>query len=230
MAPELLQLIKASGCRMGLTYGMTETCGSVTYSDPDADLETLANTIGRPVPEGEVRVATQDGMLCPADVVGELQVRAQFCMCGYLNRPQATADAYTQDGWLHTGDTAILRPDGNIRFVGRRSEMYKSGGYNVYPREVELALESHEAVLLSAVVAVPDPLFDEVGWAYLILAPDKQMTQAQAQDWCKSHLANYKIPKRFIFCHELPLLPIGKVDKVRLKQQASQELSSLACL
>lgn len=227
MAPELLEMIKSSGCPTGLTFGMTETCGSVTYSDPGADLETLANTIGRPVPEGEVRVADEDGKPCPPDVLGELQVRAEFCMAGYLNRAQATADAFTADGWLHTGDTAILRADGNIRFVGRRSEMYKSGGYNVYPREVELALETHEAVVLSAVVSVPDALFDEVGWAYLVPTPGKQLSEKQAQEWCKSQLANYKVPKRFIICDELPLLPIGKVDKVKLKQQAVAEKSTI---
>lgn len=222
MAPELLELIRSTGCPMGLTYGMTETCGSVTYSDPDADIETLANTIGRATPPGEVRVANEDGQPCAPGVLGELQVRAEYCMGGYLNRPQATAEAFTEDGWLHTGDTAMLREDGNIRFIGRRSEMYKSGGYNVYPREVELALETHEAVVLSAVVSVPDPLYDEVGWAYIVPAPGRQISEKEAADWCKSQLANYKVPKRFIVCAELPLLPVGKVDKVALKAQARE--------
>ncbi len=223
MAPELLELIRSTGCPLGLTYGMTETCGSVTYSDPDADVETLANTIGRATPVGEVRVADDDGQPCAPGVPGELQVRAEYCMGGYLNRPQATAEAFTEDGWLHTGDTAVLREDGNIRFIGRRSEMYKSGGYNVYPREVELAMETHEAVVLSAVVSVPDPLYDEVGWAYVVPAPGRQISEKEAADWCKRQLANYKVPKRFIVCAELPLLPVGKVDKVKLKSQAQAQ-------
>lgn len=220
MAPELIELIRATGCPLGLTYGMTETCGSVTYSDPDADVETLANTIGRPCPEGEVRVAGDDGVPTPAGTPGEIQVRAEFSMSGYLNRPDATREAYTEDGWLRTGDTAILREDGNIRFVGRRSEMFKSGGYNVYPREVELALETHESVVLSAVVSVPDPLFDEVGWAYVVPAPGLALTEGEIAAWCRAQLANYKVPKRFFICSELPLLPIGKVDKVLLRTQA----------
>lgn len=228
MAPELLELIRSTGCSMGLTYGMTETCGSVTYSDPDADVETLANTIGRAVPEGEVRVADDDGQPCAPGVPGELQVRGEYCMSGYLNRPQATVEAFTENGWLHTGDTAVMREDGNIRFVGRRSEMYKSGGYNVYPREVELALETHEAVVLSAVVSVPDPLYDEVGWAFIVPAPGRQLTEKEASEWCKSQLANYKVPKRFIICSDLPLLPVGKVDKVKLKAQARERSVSPA--
>ncbi|MDO8771951.1 MAG: class I adenylate-forming enzyme family protein [Burkholderiaceae bacterium] len=228
MAPELLELIRSTGCPTGLTYGMTETCGSVTYSDPDADVETLANTIGRAVPEGEARVANDDGLPCAPGVPGELQIRAEYCMGGYLNRPQATAEAFTEDGWLHTGDTAVMREDGNIRFIGRRSEMYKSGGYNVYPREVELALETHEAVVLSAVVSVPDPLYDEVGWAFIVPAPGRQLTEKEASDWCKSQLANYKVPKRFIICTDLPLLPVGKVDKVKLKAQARERSAAPA--
>lgn len=223
MSTELIEILKAARCRIGLTYGMTETCGSVTYSDPDATVEMLANTIGRPVPAGEVRIADEDGKPCPVDVAGEMQVRADFCMGGYLNREDATREAFTADGWLRTGDSAVLRADGNIRFIGRRSEMFKSGGYNVYPREVELVLESHESVLLSAVIGVPDPLFDEVGWAYVVPASPDRFSENELRAWCRNELASYKIPKRFIVCTELPLLPIGKIDKVGLRKQAAAQ-------
>ncbi|WP_421956476.1 class I adenylate-forming enzyme family protein [Polaromonas sp.] len=223
MAPELLEMIRLSGCPLGLTYGMTETCGSVTYSDPDASLEVLANTIGRAVPDGEARVADALGVLTSHGVAGELQINPLHAMSGYFKREQATRDAYTPDGWLRTGDTAIMRTDGNIRFIGRSSEMFKSGGYNVYPREVELAIETLDAVVLSAVVSVPDPLFDEVGWAYVVIAAGRQITETELSSWCKSQLANYKVPKRFILKTELPLLPVGKVDKVTLKKIAIGE-------
>ena len=223
MSTELLELVKSSGCPMGLTYGMTETCGSVTYSDANASIEVLANTIGRPFPAGEVRVADDLGALCAVGIEGELQVRPAYCMGGYLNRPDASREAYTADGWLRTGDTAILREDGNIRFIGRRSEMYKSGGYNVYPREVELVLEGHESIRLSAVVGVPVALFDEVGWAYVVPADVGRFSEQVLRDWCKQQLANYKMPKRFIVCTELPLLPVGKVDKVALRKQAQAD-------
>lgn len=220
MAPELLDILDRARCKVGLTYGMTETCGSVTYSGLGASVEVLANTIGKPTPAGEVRVADDDGVVCAAGVPGELQVRPEYSMGGYFNRPEATAAAYTTDGWLKTGDTAILRDDGNISFVGRRSEMFKSGGYNVYPREVELAIERLDAIRLSAVIGVPDPMYDEVGWAYVVPRPGTQVDEAMLHEWCRSQLANYKVPKRFIVCDELPLLPIGKVDKVKLKADA----------
>lgn len=223
MATELLETLMSAKCRIGLTYGMTETCGSVTYAPPNPSVDVLANTIGHAVPEGEVRVADENGAPCEVDVPGEIQVRAEFAMGGYLNREQATREAYTPDGWLRTGDTAILRADGNIRFVGRRSEMYKSGGYNVYPREIELVLESHESVRMSAVVGVPDPLFDEIGWAYIVPAVPGTISEDKIRDWCRQQLAGYKVPKRFIVCEDLPLLPIGKVDKVNIRKAAIAE-------
>lgn len=223
MSVDLVEMLKAARCQVGLTYGMTETCGSVTYSDRDASVEVLANTIGRPQPAGEVRVSDEHGRSTPVGETGELQVRAEFAMGGYFGRPEATRDAYTADGWLRTGDSAILREDGNVSFVGRRSEMYKSGGYNVYPREIELALEQLSSVHIAAVVAVPDPAFDEVGWAYVIPKPGEQMDEKKLLLWCREQLANYKIPKRFILASDLPLLPVGKVDKVALREQARRE-------
>jgi long-chain acyl-CoA synthetase len=225
MPVELLEILNATDCKVGLTYGMTETCGSVTYSDRDASIEVLANTIGRPVPKGEARVADEHGKDCAPGVTGELQVRAEFSMGGYLNRPDATASAYTADGWLRTGDLAELREDGNIRFVGRISEMFKSGGYNVYPREVELAIEQHSDVLLTAVVGVPDRTFSEVGWAFVVAKAGCSLTSEALVSWCRERLANYKIPKRFLLCKDLPLLPVGKVDKQRLRKEATESAS-----
>lgn len=225
MPREFVDMLYAAKCQAGLTYGMTETCGSVTYArKSDSPPEVLTRTIGRPRPDGEVRVGRDDGTPCDVGEHGELQVRARYAMAGYFNRPDATADAYTADGWLRTGDTAILRADGNIEFVGRRSEMFKSGGYNVYPREIELALEEHEEVELSAVIGVPDRLYDEVGWAYVVACPGSSLDGEALKKWCQSRLANYKIPKRFIVVDRLPMLPIGKADKVRLRAEARAEL------
>jgi acyl-CoA synthetase (AMP-forming)/AMP-acid ligase II len=148
-------------------------------------------------------------------------------MAGYFNRPEATAAAYSQDGWLRTGDTARVREDGNLEFVGRRSEVYKSGGYNVYPREIELALEEHPEIEMSAVVGVPDPLYDEVGWAYVLPIPGSELDSDTLRAWCLSRLANYKVPKRFIINDRLPMLPVGKVDKVKLRAEATAELEGM---
>ena len=149
---------------------------------------------------------------------GEIQVYGDFVMRGYWGRPDATTDAFSQDGWFQTGDLATVRADGNLEIVGRMSEMYKSGGYNVYPREVELAIEEIDGVTLAAVVSFPDPTFQEVGHAFLLAAPGISLTEAAIRKFLKTKLANYKIPKRVSILATLPMLPIGKVDKQALKK------------
>jgi len=140
-------------------------------------------------------------------------------MVGYLNRPEATTEAFTDDGWFRTGDCGeIDEATGYWRITGRITEMYKSGGYNVYPREVELVLESHPAVAMSAVFGVADETYGEKGVAYLLLAPGAQVAEGELKAHCRQQLANYKIPKVFSIREELPMLPIGKVDKAGLKQ------------
>ncbi|MEM9209826.1 MAG: long-chain fatty acid--CoA ligase, partial [Pseudomonadota bacterium] len=110
--------------------------------------------------------------------------------------------------------------DGNVRLVGRLSDMFKSGGYNVYPREIEVVLEQHAAVALAAVVAVPDTLYQEVGCAWVQPVPETSVDAAALEAWCRERLANYKVPKSFRIVAALPLLPVGKVDKTALRRRA----------
>lgn len=228
MPVEFIEQLYKAKCQVGLTYGMTETCGSVTYAHKSGNnREVLLNTIGRSTPDGEVRVVSGDGEKSAPGETGEIQVRAEFCMRHYFNRPDATAEAYTSDGWFKTGDIARMREDGNIEFVGRMSEMFKSGGYNVYPREVELVLEEHPDIQLAAVVGVPDRLYAEVGWAYIIPREGVNLDRDVVKEWCAERLANYKIPKNFIFSEELPMLPVGKVNKSLLKREMPLDLSDL---
>jgi fatty-acyl-CoA synthase len=220
----LLERLARRGVKLATSYGMTETTGSVTYTDLDADLDTLAESIGRPHPEYEVRLARENGSPCAAGEEGEILVRGDFIMLGYFERPQATAEAIDVDGWLHTGDVAVAREDGNWRLVGRRSQMYKSGGYNVYPREIEIALEDHPAVAMAAVVAVPDPLYQEVGHAFVVPRGDAGPSEEELRDFLRHRLANYKVPKRLFVRRELPMLPVGKVDRVRLAAEAAASI------
>lgn len=220
MPKEMIETLQALGKRLVTAYGMTETACHVTYTDADADTGTLAATVGRPDPNCGIRVATEDGHPSAADNPGELQVHGEFLMLGYWHRPDATRETFTEDGWLKTGDIAYEREDGNIRLVGRMSDMFKSGGYNVYPREIETVLEQHPAVAIAAIVSIPDPLYQEVGVAYIKRDADVT-TDAEALDrWCRDRLANYKVPKAINILDELPLLPIGKVDKQALKRRA----------
>lgn len=220
MPAELLQrLLDATGapyCTMG--YGMTELTGGVTYSGLTDPVEVLATTIGTGDPRQDMRVMHPDGHVCTPGEAGEIQARGDWLMAGYWRNPDATAAAFTDDGWFHTGDLAVELEDGNYRIVGRMSEMFKSGGYNVYPREVELAFEEHPSVSMAAVVSVPDPTFQEVGVAYLMTTDVVSPEAATA--FAAERLANYKVPKRTVVVDELPMLPIGKVDKATLRELA----------
>ncbi len=215
----ILRALKEMSGRIGTSYGMSETCGSVTYARPDTDLETLAVTIGRPVPEGEARLIGDDGLVSEVGKRGEIQVRPKYCMLGYLNQPDLSTKAFTDNGWLRTGDVAELLPDGDLCFVGRLFDMFKSGRYNVYPREIEIVLETHPAVALAAVIGMPDPIFGEVVIAVVELKQSAEVNPSGLKECCSAQLADYKIPKRFELRHELPLLSVGKVDKVGLRAE-----------
>lgn len=213
----ILQRISQYCPNIGSTYGLTESCGSVSYIVGTDSIESAAYTIGLDIPEGQLRVADEFGNVLKSGQTGELQVQKRYCMSGYLHDQSATDLTITVDGWLKTGDTAIMQEDGRFKLVGRIKEMYKSGGYNVYPREIEVILEQHPDVLMAAVIAVDDELYQQVGHAYVIPQPDSALSAIELKDWCQDRLANYKIPKRINIQTSLPMLSIGKVDKLALR-------------
>lgn len=219
---ETISRFRARGVALMSTYGLTEATFSVTYTDPDAPDEVLLNTVGRPDPEINVRLLGEDGRWASDGCEGEVCLRHPATMAGYLNRPEATAATFTEDGWLRTGDIGHLRPDGNLVLVGRRSEMFKSGGYNVYPREIEIVLEEHPAVASAAVVARPDAEFQEVGVAYVQVLPSAPPEPDDLKEWARTRLARFKVPKEFRIVDQLPLLPVGKIDKNLLKDLATR--------
>jgi acyl-CoA synthetase (AMP-forming)/AMP-acid ligase II len=220
MPAELIERLRSICPRLATNYGMTETTSAITIVEPTDDVEILSETVGGPFPGVEIRLVDEHGAIPPPGVPGEVQTRSALNFLGYWGNPQATADAFTEDGFFRTGDLAILRPDGRYRIVGRLKEMFKSGGYNVYPREVEIALEAHPSVALVAVVSTPDPVWQEIGVAYVVAC--EPVTPEALEQYCRSCLANYKIPKRFVIETELPLLPIGKIDKPALQRRAAE--------
>jgi acyl-CoA synthetase (AMP-forming)/AMP-acid ligase II len=220
MATETVRRFMLPGLKLGCSFGQTETTGSVIYSDREAGLEALTTTVGRPEPAGSVRICDEAGKPCAVGIVGEIQVVPDWVMHKYMNKPKETQEAFTGDGWLRMGDLAAWQADGSIRFVGRASDGFKSGGYNIYPREIELALEEHPRIQAVAVVGVPDALYDRVGHAFVVTESGRDVSVGELQAWCRERLANYKIPKRFTFRSELPVLPIGKVDKAALRREA----------
>lgn len=220
---DLIQRLHAICPNLSTNYGLTETVAGVTYARVGSSLEVLAETAGAPDPHYELRVVDADGRVLGDGEAGEIQVRGLCQMVGYFNRPDATSAMIDTEGWLHTGDVGLRRPDGNYRIVGRLSDMYKSGGFNVYPREVEILLESHPAVALAAVVGITDTTYGEVGLAYLMLRPGAQADEAELKAWCRDRIANFKVPKKFVLCDRLPMLAVGKVDKPALRRAAAEE-------
>ena len=140
-------------------------------------------------------------------------------MSGYFNRPDATAEAFTEDGFLRTGDICVQREDGNYEFVGRIKEMFKSGGYNIYPLEIEAAIGEHPKVSVAAVLGMPDPKFQEVGFAFVAPKPGQQVTEAELREFLGERIANFKIPKQFSIRQALPYLPNSKLDKQSLRHE-----------
>ena len=223
-AADLLARLLEHGAPLATNYGMTESCGAITGVAPMREREILTGTVGWPFKGVEVRLVGGDGEPVAPGETGEIHARSVYNMLGYWKRPEATRETLSEGGWLATGDLGRENPDGSYTIVGRSKEMYKSGGYNVYPREVEDILESHASVEMAAVVSVPDPVWQEVGVAY-ILARDG-LAAGELEAFCRTRLANYKIPKRFMILSELPLLPIGKVDKVALRKRAGDDMNA----
>ena len=216
-ALSVLEQIAPFGARLSSVYGQTETCGIITRTLPEDTLVAHAETIGMPLPGAEARIAAADGRALDDGETGEIQIRAPYVMSGYFRNPQATKDAFTPDGFLRTGDLGFRRPDGNLVFVGRLKEMFKSGGYNVYPVEIEQAICEHPAVALAAVVAIDHPTFQEVGFAFVEPKPGQSVTAGDLRDFLKARIANYKVPKSFEILQEIPKLPNSKLDKMTLK-------------
>lgn len=215
-----LEQVARTGARLSSVYGQTETTGMFTYTRADASLEDMSETIGRPIAGTEIRISNGDQPV-PDGTVGEIQVRGVCVMSGYFEDPASTAEAFTSDGWLRTGDLGLIRPDGAVVFSGRLKEMFKSGGYNVYPVEVELAICEHPEVMQAAIVPVPHPTFQEVGYGFVVLREGSALTGDALKAFLKQRIADYKIPKSWEFLAAMPHLPNGKINKRALAQQLS---------
>ena len=188
-------------------FGMTEAV-VVTMCREGDSAETVATTCGRAIP----------GMETAIGAGGELLVRGEFVMLGYLDDPAATAEAIDADGWLHTGDIGTLDEQGNLRITDRLKDMYISGGFNVYPAEVEQALARMDGIADVAVVGVPDERLGEVGRAYVVLTPGSGVSPDDVVAFAKERLANFKVPRQVELIDALPRNLSGKVLKTQLRK------------
>jgi acyl-CoA synthetase (AMP-forming)/AMP-acid ligase II len=221
-----LKEIEKTGAQLSSVYGQTETTGMMTYTAADASLETMSETIGQAIDGVDIRIADGAGKVAATGETSEIQVRGVCVMSGYFKKPEATKEAFTADGWLRTGDLGFKRADGNIVFAGRLKEMFKSGGYNVYPVEVELAICDHPKVAQAAVVAVDHPTFQEVGHGFLMPKAGQTLDPAEVKAFLRERIADYKIPKSWTVMEMFPFLPNGKVDKRSLQATLSKNVAS----
>jgi acyl-CoA synthetase (AMP-forming)/AMP-acid ligase II len=226
-----LEIMKALRSRtaavQSTSYGLTEAGGGAVTATADHDaIELVASSVGRVVPGVEVKVVDDAGREVQAAEPGELLIRDACVFAGYLDRAADTDASVDPDGWLHTGDIVTRDQSGVVRLVGRKREMFKSGGYNVYPAEVEQVLCRYPGVTAAAVVDVPDPLWGQAGVGFVVAPGAAALDLAALDAFLRQRLANYKIPKRFEFRAVLPQLENGKVNKNALRAEATSAMTA----
>ena len=221
-APMLVETFKAWQARTDHTilerYGMSETT-MLTSNPYRPESARRGGTVGLPLPGVSLRVHDSKGRPLPAGEIGGIEVKGPNVFKGYWKMPEKTADEFTTDLWFKTGDVGTLDNDGYVTIVGRSKDLIISGGYNVYPAEIEGYVNDMPGVAESAVVGVPHPDFGEVVVAVVVGKPGAELDGAAIAAQLKSQIANFKVPKRVFVCDELPRNAMGKVQKALLREQ-----------
>jgi O-succinylbenzoate-CoA ligase len=197
-------------------YGLTETCGMVSIMDSEMSLEK-PDSIGKETSHADVRIVNDDGEICQPGVAGEIIVRGKCILSEYWNNPHATKEAI-RDGWLHTGDAGIMDADGYMFIQDRIKNMIISGGENIYPAEIERVLQKHPKIAEAGVIGQESARWGESPLA-IILRCDESLTKEEIRSYCREKLAAYKQPKGIEFVDSFPRNPMGKIQKILLKEQ-----------
>ena len=201
-----------TGCEINQGYGLTET--SPVISVNPCQINQVA-TIGLPVPATEIKIVDDDKNEMPVGSIGELCVKGPQLMLGYWQRPDETAKVIDEQGWFHTGDIALLQPDGYLKIVDRKKDMILVSGFNVYPNELEDVLATHPKVLESAAIGVPDERTGESVKMFVVVREPVSAEELKA--FCHEQLAGYKVPREFVFIDQLPKSSVGKVLRKELR-------------
>ena len=208
-----------------IAYGMTETSPVSCQSTTDTPLEKRVSTVGKTQPHLEVKIVDPDsGKTVPLGTSGELCTRGYSVMHGYWGDPEKTAEAIDAEGWMHTGDLAVMDEEGYVNIAGRIKDMVIRGGENIYPREIEEFLYRHPAIQDVQVVGVPDKKYGEELCAWIILRPGAQLDADGVREYCKGQIAHYKIPRYIRFVDAFPMTITGKVQKFRIRDLMKEEL------
>ncbi|MBV9047376.1 MAG: AMP-binding protein [Solirubrobacterales bacterium] len=209
---------------VGICYGMTETSPVSTQTAPDDDLDRRVGTVGRVHPHLEIKIIDERGHTVERNAPGELCTRGYSVMLGYWDDRERTAEVIDAARWMHTGDLATMDDEGYIAIVGRSKDMLIRGE-NVYPREVEEFLYTHEAISDVAVVGVPDESYGEEIAAFVIIREGATVTEDEVREHCEGKIAHYKIPRYVRFVDEFPMTVTGKIQKFKLRDRATEELA-----
>ncbi len=224
------RVIRDMGAReMTIAYGQTEASPVITQTGDDDPVALRVETVGRPLPGVEVKIADPiDGRELGDNEQGELCARGHVVMLGYYNNSEATAAAIDKEGWLHTGDLAVRLPNGYYKITGRIKDLVIRGGENIYPREIEEFLFTHPAVEQSAVVGVPDPRYGEELCAWIKLRQGAEASEEELRDYCRAKLARYKVPRYIRLVDSFPQTVTGKIQKFKIRDQMIDELGLTA--
>jgi len=206
-------------------YGMTETSPISFQTAKDDPLDKRVSTVGRVHPHVEVKIVDKYGKTTQRGVKGELCTRGYSVMTGYWNDDEKTNEAIDEDGWMHTGDLAVIDEDDYCDIVGRVKDMLIRGGENIFPREIEDFLFTHEDIAEAQVFGVPDKKYGEEVCAWIRLKPGAKLTDADVKAYCKDEIAHFKIPRHIRFVDEFPLTVTGKVKKNVMRKEMSEDLS-----
>jgi len=225
-SPCPIEVMKAVVERMGakeitIAYGQTEASPVITQTRTNDPIELRVTTVGRALPNVEVKIvdpSTNEEV--PRGTQGELCTRGYHVMKGYYKNREATLSAIDQDGWLHTGDLAVMDENGYCKITGRLKDMIIRGGENIYPREIEEFLYTHPKILDVQVIAVPDEKYGEEVLAWIRLKEGETATAEELREYCDGKISRFKIPRYFLFCSEYPMTASGKIQKFKLREQA----------
>lgn len=206
-------------------YGQTESSPGITQTRTEDSIELRVATVGRALPGAEVKIIDfETGATLPPGKQGELCARGYMVMKGYYKMPEETAKVIDADGWLHTGDLAIMDENGYCKITGRIKQMIIRGGENIYPKEIEEFLYTHPKVSDVQIYGVPDRKYGEQVMASIILKKEMEMSEDEVREFCKGKIANYKIPKYVKFVDSYPMTASGKIQKFKMRDMAIKEL------
>lgn len=222
-----IEVMKAVIEKMGakeitIAYGQTESSPVITQTRTDDPIEIRVETVGKALPAVEVKIVEPGTKKKFQGGQGELCTRGYHDMKGYYKDPEATKEVIDEEGWLYTGDLAVMDENGYCKITGRLKDMIIRGGENIYPREIEEFLYTHPKILDVQVVGVQDPVYGEEVMAWVILKNGESATAEEINEFCKGKISRHKIPKYIKFTNVYPMTASGKIQKYRLREQAKE--------